>query len=54
LLLLDEPTRSLDDAAVDFLWAALERRPEAAVLIATHRHDDVARCDREIDLTRRS
>jgi len=52
LLLLDEPTRSLDDAAVELLWAALERRPDVAVVIATHRRDDLARCDREIDLTR--
>ena len=52
LLLLDEPTRSLDDAATELLWAAIERRPDAAVLIATHRPDDVARCDREIQLGR--
>jgi ABC-type multidrug transport system ATPase subunit len=52
LLLLDEPTRSLDDAAVELLWAALERRPELAVLIATHRRDDVARCNRAIQLSR--
>jgi len=52
LLLLDEPTRSLDDNAVELLWAALERRPELTVLIATHRQDDVARCDREIQLSR--
>jgi ABC-2 type transport system ATP-binding protein len=52
LLLLDEPTRSLDDAATELLWAAIERRPDAAVLIATHRPDDVARCDREIQLSR--
>jgi ABC-type multidrug transport system ATPase subunit len=47
LLLLDEPTRSLDDGAVDRLWGALDRRPEAGVLFATHRSDDVARCDDE-------
>ena len=52
LLLLDEPTRSLDDTAVDVLWAAIERRPEVAVLIATHRRDNVARCDRKIELGR--
>ena len=52
LLLLDEPTRSLDEAATELLWAAIERRPDAAVLIATHRPDDVARCDREIQLSR--
>jgi ABC-type multidrug transport system ATPase subunit len=51
LLLLDEPTRSLDAEATERLWRAVEVRPELAVLIATHRNDDVARCDRRIDLT---
>jgi ABC-type multidrug transport system ATPase subunit len=50
LLVLDEPTRSLDDAAVDRLWGAIERRPRTALLIATHNHDDIERCDRRIDL----
>ena len=50
LLLLDEPTRSLDEGAVGRLWGAVERRPELAVLIATHRKDDAARCGRELDL----
>jgi ABC-type multidrug transport system ATPase subunit len=49
LVLLDEPTRSLDSAAVERLWAAIERRPDAAVLFATHREGDVARCDRVVD-----
>jgi ABC-2 type transport system ATP-binding protein len=44
LLLLDEPTRSLDDEARARMWAALDRRPDQAVLIATHRDDDVERC----------
>jgi ABC-2 type transport system ATP-binding protein len=52
LLLLDEPTRSLDDTATELLWAAIERRPQTAILIATHRHDDLARCDGEIHLSR--
>lgn len=52
LLLLDEPTRSLDTAAVGRLWAAIERRPEVAVLIATHRPDDLKHCGDEIDLGR--
>ncbi|HEX8208106.1 MAG TPA: ABC transporter ATP-binding protein [Solirubrobacteraceae bacterium] len=47
LLILDEPTRSLDDAAVGRLWGALDRRPETAVLFATHRVEDVARCQSE-------
>ncbi len=51
LLLLDEPTRSLDHDAVDRLWRALDRRQErAALVIATHREDDIERCDRRIDL----
>jgi ABC-type multidrug transport system ATPase subunit len=50
LLLLDEPTRSLDDAARERLWAAIDRRPEAALVIATHRGDDTARCQRHLDL----
>jgi ABC-type multidrug transport system ATPase subunit len=51
LLLLDEPTRSLDDVAIDRLWRALDGRREwLALLIATHRSDDVARCASEIEL----
>jgi len=50
LLLLDEPTRSLDDAAVTRLWDALDRRSSSAVLIATHREDDVARADASVTL----
>jgi ABC-2 type transport system ATP-binding protein len=50
LLLLDEPTRSLDDQATARLWAALDRRPASALLMATHRDDDVDRCDRRIEL----
>ena len=44
LLLLDEPTRSLDDAAAGRFWRALDRRPALALIIATHRADDVANC----------
>jgi ABC-type multidrug transport system ATPase subunit len=47
LLLLDEPTKSLDADAVVRLWDALDRRPDVAVVIATHRDDDVARCHGE-------
>jgi ABC-type multidrug transport system ATPase subunit len=51
LLLLDEPTRSLDDDALGRLWRALDRRREGvALVIATHRSDDVERCDSRIDL----
>jgi ABC-2 type transport system ATP-binding protein len=50
LLVLDEPTRSLDVDAVERLWAALDRRPETAVLIATHRQDDLDRCSSQVDV----
>lgn len=50
LLVLDEPTRSLDADAVERLWAALDRRPDGAVLIATHRQDDLDRCTSQIDV----
>src|SRR5579862_5098787 len=36
LLLLDEPTRSLDSDARARLWEALERRSSTAVVFATH------------------
>lgn len=52
LIVLDEPTRSLDKEAVARLWAALDRRPETAVLIATHHDDDVERCQQSIRLER--
>jgi len=50
LLLLDEPARSLDEEANARLWAALDKRPTSTLLIATHRQDDVDRCDRRIAL----
>jgi ABC-type multidrug transport system ATPase subunit len=50
VLVLDEPTRSLDDAATGRLWAALDRRPELAILIATHRAEDIARCGARLEL----
>ena len=49
LVLLDEPTRSLDEEAVARMWEALSRREQLAVLIATHSPSDRARCDREVD-----
>jgi ABC-2 type transport system ATP-binding protein len=50
LLLLDEPTRSLDEKAVERFWSALDRRPQAAVLLATHSRDDLIHCSDRIDL----
>jgi len=53
LLVLDEPTRSLDRGAISRLWAALDRRAHASVLIATHRREDVDRCNSQLDLSSR-
>lgn len=50
LLLLDEPTRSLDVEATARLWAALARRPAITGLIASHRPEDLKHCVRHIDL----
>jgi ABC-type multidrug transport system ATPase subunit len=51
LLLLDEPTRSLDDDALERIWLALDlRRERVALVIATHRANDVKRCDQRVDL----
>jgi ABC-2 type transport system ATP-binding protein len=49
LLLLDEPTRSLDAAAAERLWSALERR-RCAVLMATHRGEDLEHCGGRVEL----
>jgi len=48
VLLLDEPTRSLDADARGRLWGALERRPQAAALIATHLDEDLNLCDERV------
>jgi ABC-type multidrug transport system ATPase subunit len=52
LLLLDEPTRSLDETAIERLWRAVDARPDAALLIATHRPEDVARCGRHLSFAK--
>jgi ABC-type multidrug transport system ATPase subunit len=49
VVLLDEPTRSLDHDAITRIWAALDRRPEIAVLIATHLDDDLDHCDSRVE-----
>lgn len=51
LLVLDEPTRSLDEEAIGRFWAAIDRRTEAAVVLATHRSDDIARCAKRVVVT---
>jgi ABC-type multidrug transport system ATPase subunit len=51
LVLLDEPTRSLDERAVERLWDALDRRRDrTALLIATHRRDDLEHCEERVEL----
>jgi ABC-type multidrug transport system ATPase subunit len=51
LLLLDEPTRSLDSEAVERLWQALDRRrARVALVLATHRTEDLDRCERRVEL----
>jgi len=50
LLLLDEPTRSLDTGAVDRFWGAIDRRPETSILLATHRDEDLQHCDGRVEL----
>jgi ABC-2 type transport system ATP-binding protein len=49
LLLLDEPTRSLDRDARGRVWKALERRSESAVLLATHLDEDLEHCGTRIE-----
>jgi len=50
LLVLDEPTRSLDTDAIGRFWGALQRRSQAALLIATHDEEDMRHCERRVDL----
>ena len=49
LVLLDEPTRSLDADARGRLWDALSRRTETSLVIATHLEEDLRRCDGRVD-----
>lgn len=48
LILLDEPTKSLDADARGRLWGAIDRRPNAAVLFATHLDADLEHCDERL------
>jgi ABC-type multidrug transport system ATPase subunit len=50
VLLLDEPTRSLDHEARERLWAALDRRRRTALLLASHLDEDIEACDRTFRL----
>ncbi len=49
ILLLDEPTRSLDRAARSRLWEMIEGRSELAVVIASHLDEDLERCGLRVD-----
>ena len=51
VLLLDEPTRSLDHGARERIWAALDRRHDRAVVLASHLDADIESCDRVIRLS---
>jgi len=53
LVLLDEPTRSLDVEARARLWSALGRRPRLAAVIATHLDEDVQHVTSVVELRRR-
>jgi ABC-type multidrug transport system ATPase subunit len=44
VLLLDEPGSFLDNRARGMLWAALDRRPDIACVMASHNDADKARC----------
>lgn len=49
LLLMDEPTSGLDEAAFREAWVRLDTMREGreiTILVATHRPDEAARCDR--------
>jgi ABC-type multidrug transport system ATPase subunit len=50
LVLLDEPTRSLDVDARARLWSALSRRPCVAAVIATHLDEDVQHVSSVIEI----
>lgn len=52
VIVLDEPTKSMDEGAVDRLWGAIGRRPHLAVVLATHRKEDLARCDDIVEFPR--
>jgi len=55
LLLMDEPTTGLDEASFRRIWDHVEaqrRRTGMSVLVATHRPDEAARCDRLVVLAR--
>jgi ABC-2 type transport system ATP-binding protein len=52
VLVLDEPTRSMDEASTGRLWTALERRPDTTVFLTSHDEADLERCDEHVELER--
>lgn len=53
LLLMDEPSAGLDERSFRKLWTSIDRRRRTqgvSVLVATHRPDEAARCDRLVVL----
>ncbi len=50
LLLLDEPTRSLDQTGRELLWSALRRRRSVACLVTSHLPSDQLECDHSLTL----
>ncbi|GLY22736.1 ABC transporter ATP-binding protein [Micromonospora sp. NBRC 101691] len=50
LVLLDEPTRALDDDGRARVWAALERRPGLACVLASHHATDARNCHQVLTL----
>lgn len=45
ILLLDEPTRSMDESALDRFWRALDERPRCTVVLTSHLQEDLSRCN---------
>lgn len=50
VVLLDEPTRSLDAPGRALFWTALRARPDLAVVMASHLPEDAENCDRPLYL----
>ncbi len=50
VLVLDEPTRSMDPEARALAWAALDRRSELALVLATHDEGEAGRCGERLEL----
>jgi ABC-2 type transport system ATP-binding protein len=51
LVVLDEPTTGLDEASFRRVWDAIEQlrvREGVSIVVATHRADEAARCDRVV------